>query len=267
MSRTQPLVALLTDFGLSDHYVASMKGVLLSISPSLHVVDISHEGEAHNPARAAYAIWASYRSFPKHTVFACVVDPGVGTSREIVIAQTGQHVFVAPQNGILDLVLWTEKIRNVTVVQLERTRVRAMLPPMVSNSFQGRDVFAPLAAHLAKGIAPRYLGTKRLVDWVQPPFVDESHPSVKARILNIDRFGNIITNVACTRFQRPPGLAGIKLGSTRIARWIENYDSAPFDVPCLIAGSSGLVEIVMKGRSAAAALEANQLDSLEIIRQ
>lgn len=258
MSKNNPVVALLTDFGLSDHYVATMKGVMLSISPNLNIIDLSHDVEAQNIPKAAYLLWASYRHFPNKTVFAGVVDPGVGTSREIIIAKTSRHIFLAPQNGILDYVLWTEEVTNVTVVQIGSPRVRSLLPPTISNTFHGRDIFAPLSAHLAKGIGLKELGKGRAVDWIQPPFVDESSPLAQARVLDIDRFGNIITNIAAAEFERPAGVKGIKLGVTRIERWIENYESAPPNVPCLIVGSNGLIEIVMKKQSAAAALSANQ---------
>ena len=266
MSKNNPLVVLLTDFGLSDHYVATMKGAMLAISPDLHIIDLTHTVEAHNVQQAAYLLWASYRYFPKNTVFTCVVDPGVGTSREIVVGTTRHHIFLAPQNGILDYVLWSEEVADVTVIQVDSPRVRSMLPPAISSTFHGRDIFAPLGAHLAKGIGIKELGKNRSVDWIPPPFIDESNPLVKAKILAIDRFGNIVTNIAGDEHGRPPGVRGVKLGAVRIERWIENYESAPPNVPCLIVGSSGLIEIVMKNRSAAAALKANQRMQVGVLR-
>ncbi len=266
MQKNNPLVALLSDFGLSDHYVATMKGVLLSLSPTLHIVDLTHDIEAQNVSRAAYLLWASYRYFPRKTVFVCVVDPGVGTSREIIIARTGQHTFLAPQNGILDYVLWSEKVTDVTVVQMDSPRVRSMVPSTISTTFHGRDIFAPLAAHLANGIGLKDFGKSRSVDWIRPPFVDASNPRIPAKVLDIDRFGNIVTNIFSVDLKRPPGLRGIKLGPTKIERWIENYESAPPNAPCLIAGSSGLIEIVMKRKSAAAELKANQFLRVGILR-
>jgi S-adenosylmethionine hydrolase len=266
MSKNSPLVVLLSDFGLSDHYVATMKGVMLSISPNLHIIDLTHDVEAQNVPRAAYMLWASYRYFPRKTVFTCVVDPGVGTTREIIVARTRHHIFLAPQNGILDYVLWSEEVADVTVVQTGSPGVRSMLPPAISNTFHGRDVFAPLSAYLARGMGLKELGKSRSVDWIEPPFVDESNPLAQARILDIDRFGNIITNIAGVEYAPPPSVRGIKLGSTRIERWIENYESAPPNVPCLIVGSSGLIEIVMKKKSAAAALKANPLVRVGVLR-
>jgi S-adenosyl-L-methionine hydrolase (adenosine-forming) len=266
MSRTHPVAALLTDFGRSDHYVGVMKGVMLSIVPQLQIIDITHDVEAQDVARAAYLLWASYRYFPKHTVFTCVVDPGVGTSRDIIVARSKLHTFVGPHNGILDYVLWSERIDEVEVIQMEGPKARAFFPAQISHTFHGRDLFAPLSAHLAEGIALGDVGVRRTVDWIEPPFIDEAHPYVKGRILDIDRFGNVVTNLLCPRFERPAGVKGIKLGTTRISRWIENYESAPSGVACLIPGSSGLVEIVLKRQSAAAALKAKTNVAVEILR-
>jgi S-adenosyl-L-methionine hydrolase (adenosine-forming) len=266
MPKINPCVVLLTDFGLSDHFVATMKGVMLAISPNLQIVDLTHSVEAQNIQQASYLLWASYRYFPARTVFTCVVDPGVGTSREIVVATTRHHVFLAPQNGLLDYVLWSERVRDVTVVQVDSPRVRSILPASISTTFHGRDIFAPLAAHLAKGIGLKDLGKSRSVDWIKPPFVGESNPLVKASILTIDHFGNIITNISGVEHGRPPGVRGVKLGSVKVEHWIENYESAPLKVPCLVIGSSGLIEIVMKNQSAAAALKANQCTPVGVLR-
>lgn len=266
MPKNNSVIALLTDFGHSEHYVSAMKGVILSISRHTSIVDLAHDVEPHNIANAAYLLWASYRYFPKKTVFACVVDPGVGTSREIIVARTKNHMFLAPQNGILDYVLWTEDVHTVTVVEMRSPGVRSILPAAISKTFHGRDIFAPISAHLARGFRFKALGKNREVDWIAPPFVDTSNPLTSARILDIDRFGNIITNIAGVEYDRPPEIKGVTLGGTRIIRWIENYETAPTNVPCLIIGSTGLVEIVMKRQSAAAALKAKEGVSLGVLR-
>ena len=233
----------------------------------LRIVDITHEVEPQNIQEAAYLLWASYRHFPSTSIFTCIVDPGVGTSREIIGARTKRHLFLAPDNGLLDFVLWQENVNEVTVIQRGSPKLRSILPATVSDTFHGRDIFAPLSAHLSKGVSLKTLGTKRRVDWLQPPFVDQSNRRKQSKILHIDRFGNIITNIVCLK-NRPPGeMLGIHLGSTKICQWIENYESAPSDQPCLIVGSSGLVEIVIKDKSAAAALKVNQLVPLGILRK
>jgi S-adenosyl-L-methionine hydrolase (adenosine-forming) len=266
MSKNPPLAALLTDFGTSDHYAAAMKGAMLCACPDLSIVDITHQIEPQNIPQAAYMLWAAYRSFPDDTVFCCVVDPGVGTSRDIIIAQSNRHVFVAPRNGLLDFVLWTEETESVIVVQMNSPAVRSLLPPVVSRTFHGRDVFAPLTAHLAASGSADSLGTPAAVDWLEAPFVDELRPLGQVKILHIDRFGNIVTNVAAPDGVQPPGVRGIKFGPVKIERWIENYESAPVNLPCLIVGSSGLVEIIMKRDSAAEALKTKRSHGMKILR-
>lgn len=266
MSKNYPLAALLTDFGTSDHYVAAMKGAMLSACPILSITDITHQIEPQNISQAAYMLWAAYRSFPDDTVFCCVVDPGVGTSREIIVAKGRKHVFLAPRNGLLDFVLWTEETESITVVQMNSPTVRSLLPPVVSLTFHGRDVFAPLTSYLAVGESPGSLGTTTAVDWLEAPFVDELRPLGQVRILHIDRFGNIVTNIAAPEGVQPSGVRGIRFGSVKIERWIENYESAPANLLCLIVGSSGLVEIIMKRESAAEALKAKRTLGMKILR-
>ena len=266
MPNRYPIVALVTDFGLRDHYVGVMKAVMLSICPSLRIVDITNDVEPRNVRQGAYFLWASYRQFPKGTIFACVVDPGVGSARDIIIADTRRHLFVSPGNGLLDLVLWEERLDSVTLFRHDNPKTKSILPKEISRTFHGRDIIGPLAAHLAHGIRVRALGTKGPVDWLKPPFVDERNPTTNPVVLNIDRFGNIITNVACKNQKLRRQIRGIEAGSRIITRWIENYESAPEDEPCLIEGCSGLVEIVMKNRSAAQFLSADQALSLTILR-
>jgi S-adenosylmethionine hydrolase len=264
MSKRTPLVALLTDFGLRDQYAGLMKGAMLAISPTLRFVDITHDVEPQNVQQAAYLLWSSYRH--PNSIFVCIVDPAVGTSRDIIGARTRRHIFLAPDNGLMDLVLWQERVSEVTVIRIGSPKLRGMLPVNISTTFHGRDIFAPLSAHLAKGVNLKSLGTRRLVDWLQPPFVDQSNPRNHSKILHIDRFGNIITNIVGLDNGPPREMLGIHLGPTNIRRWIKNYGSAPSNVPCLIVGSSGLVEIVMKNKSAALALKVNQQVAVRILR-
>ncbi len=264
MPKRNPVVALLTDFGVRDHYVGVVKGILLSRCPSLQIIDITHEVEPQNIDQAAYLIWASYKYLPEGTVIACVVDPGVGSSREIVIAATGDRILLAPRNGTLDFVLWEEKVKEVIVVRPDLAATRSVLPQTISATFHGRDIFAPLSAYLAQEGDVESLGKKVPVDWVQSPFVDKFNPTARPRILHVDRFGNIITNVRGDRDRVLFEFRGLRLGSRRIYRWIDNYESAPSDVPCLLVGSNGLIEVVMKNTTAAAALSVDELTPLKI---
>src|SRR5204863_3420491 len=143
----RPVIALLTDFGVRDHYVGTMKGVALTICPEATLVDISHEVPPHDVVAGALELAACYRYFPAGTIFLVVVDPGVGSSRRGIAVDTGEHKFVAPDNGVLTLALDEEAPRKV-VELTERRYAR----PTVSRTFEGRDRFAPAAAWLAKGV-------------------------------------------------------------------------------------------------------------------
>lgn len=265
MQKRPSIAALLTDFGLNDHYAGVMKGVMLSICPSLRIIDISHGVEAQNVQQASYLLWASYRFLPEGAIIVCVVDPGVGGSRDIIAAKTKRHVFLSPRNGLLDLVLWQEAVKEVTVLQTDSPKTRSILPSSISSTFHGRDIFAPLAAHLALGARLGSLGPKTRVDWVKAPFVDHMNPQTQPRVLHVDRFGNIITNIAGGEGRAQHVIRGIQIGSTNVDRWIENYELAPRSIPCLIVGSSGLVEIVVKKRSAATYLSVDVNTSLKIL--
>lgn len=264
MPKRVPLVALLTDFGLRDHYVGVVKAVLLSQCPSVQIIDITHDVQPQNIEQGAYLLWAAYRYLPVGAVITAVVDPGVGTSRGIILAEADGRLFLGPDNGVLDFVLWEEKVHEVTVIRMDHPATRSILPQKISGTFHGRDVFAPLSAHLADGGNAEDLGKKVPVDWVESPFVDKFNPEGRPRVLHVDRFGNIITNIKGDEDRVPFEFRGLRLGSRRIYRWIENYESAPSDVPCLLVGSNGLIEIVMRNTTAAAALNADELTPLRI---
>lgn len=264
MPKRNPVVALLTNFGLRDHYVGVVKGILLSQCPSLQIIDITHEVEPQNIEQGGYLVWAAYRYLPDGAVITCIVDPGVGSSREIVVAVANTRILLAPNNGVLDFVLWEEKIKEVTVIRSDLATPRSVLPQRISATFHGRDIFAPLSAYVAQGGEVESLGMKVLVDWVKSPFVDKFNPTARPRVLHVDRFGNIITNIRGDEDRVPFEFRGLRLGSRRIYRWIDNYESAPADVPCLLVGSNGLIEVVMKNTTAAAALNADELTPLKI---
>jgi len=268
MRRSCSIIALLTDFGMHDHYVGTMKAVMLSIEPSLTIVDITHEVQPQSVRQASYLLWASYRYFPKKTLFVCVVDPGVGTPRRIIIIRTARWTFLAPDNGLLDLVSSEEKSNLAVAVDLDRLNQHGLVVPEISSTFHGRDIFAPLAAHIARGRRLTSLG-----DPIQSPrgafgFVSEKTPLVPPSILHIDRFGNIITNISGdNRAFLERSVRGMGVGRTSITSWAKNYESAPARTPCLIVGSSGLVEISVRNGSAADLLAVDFTTRLRIIPQ
>ena len=256
---------MLTDFGARDHYVGVMKGVLLSICPDVRIIDICHEVAPQSIAEAAYLLWASYAYLPVGTIVLVVVDPGVGTQRDIVLARTKRNVFIAPDNGVLDYVLWQEKPLEVIALNYRSSLVEKMIQRKRSTTFHGRDVFAPLAAHIANGASLRQFGRKTPRGNVAEPFITKRDSGVEPKILHVDHFGNIITNIMQPQNGSPSFIRGIALGRKVIDRWIKTYAEAPLETPCLIVGSSGLIEIVVNKNSAASMLLSSHKLSLKLI--
>ena len=184
------IITLTTDFGLSDHYVGVMKGVILGIAPAARIVDISHQSSAYEIGEGAFLIAQAYRYFPKKTVHVIVVDPGVGTARRPILAEAAGQYFVAPDNGVLGMIFRQEK-HKVRVV----TNARYFLKP-VSQTFHGRDIFAPVGAHLAKGVAPARMG-KLIQDYLRPALGAPERTGKHfwtGSVLKVDHFGNVVTN-------------------------------------------------------------------------
>src|SRR5262245_26509580 len=187
----RPLIALVTDFGTRDHYVGTMKGVMLGVCPDLALVDISHDIPPHDVLAGAFELAASYRYFPKGTIFLVVVDPGVGSTRRGIAAQCGDYVFVAPDNGVLSVVF--AEMPPHRMVELGEPRYAR---PAISQTFEGRDRFAPAAAWLATGVDLAALGKPA----GQPVMLNVPAPalapsSIDGQVVRIDRFGNLVTNI------------------------------------------------------------------------
>lgn len=247
--KSQGIIALLTDFGDRDHYVGTMKGVILSLNPHARIVDITHNVQPQCVDEAAYLLWASYHYFPGGTVFTCVVDPGVGSKRKIICVETDRYSFVAPENGLLDFIVQQENVRQaVEVVHADEFGLKP-----ISTTFHGRDIFAPLAALISLGKPLSRFGTRHSLK--DPPrlFFEPERDARTARVLHIDRFGNIVTNIPKEYFEA----FEVKVGTTTVTRRIHNYSEAPKGLPCLIVGSSGLIEIAVGNGSASTALRAN----------
>ena len=187
----RPIITLTTDFGLKDPYVAEMKAVILSICPYAVVVDVSHQIEKFNVRMGAYVLAAASPYFPKGTINVAIVDPGVGTRRRPLCIQTKHGHFIGPDNGVLVLAAKAQGIDHV----YEITNSKFMLPN-VFNTFHGRDIFSPAAAHLANGRLPSDLG-KETIKITTPEFakVIRKKASLVGEVIHVDDFGNIITNI------------------------------------------------------------------------
>ncbi|MEX1138715.1 MAG: SAM-dependent chlorinase/fluorinase [Bacteroidota bacterium] len=251
-------IALLTDFGSEDSYVGTMKGVIASLHPDVRTIDICHSVSRQNVREAAYLLWSSYPFFPQGTVFVVVVDPGVGTDRRILLLRIASRWFLAPDNGVLDFVVGDQVVESATSIALENSRY--ILSPL-SNTFHGRDVFAPIGAFVSLGVPPEEFGKKSDVPLPQNKFVSAKRARF-ASILHIDRFGNIITDVRPTPKNLPKGLS---ISGKSIRRWVRTYEEAPSGSPCLIIGSSGLLEVCVKNDHAAKKLKARTGSPIRVL--
>jgi S-adenosyl-L-methionine hydrolase (adenosine-forming) len=250
----RPVIALLSDFGTRDHYAGTMKAVALGICPDATLVDITHDIAAHDVLGGALELAASYRYFPAGTIFLVVVDPGVGSSRRGIAAEAGDYRFVAPDNGVLTLVLDEAPPRKV-VELTERRYAR----PTVSRTFEGRDRFAPAAAWLAKGVEltafGRPAGTVIRLDIPQPLISDDE---LSGEVLRVDRFGNLITNIDRRAFDKfaAGGPLAIRISDRPVSRVVSTYaDAGPGELVALF-GSSDHLELAINGGSAAETLAA-----------
>lgn len=235
-------ITLTTDFGLSDWFVGSMKGVIASIAPDACVIDITHGIEAGDISGGAFALLASTRYFPVGTVHVVVVDPGVGSLRGAIAAECDGHRFVAPDNGILSHVLPEGRAARIHRVENKRF----LLEP-VSRTFHGRDVFAPVGAHLSRGVTLEQLGPA--VDAIVRlafPCHRKVDAGIEGEVIYVDRFGNAITTI--------PEAAGPRQKSVSVAgRAIpvaSCYADVPPGSPVAIFGSTGYLEIAINGGSA-----------------
>ncbi|MGH9672726.1 MAG: SAM hydrolase/SAM-dependent halogenase family protein [Bryobacteraceae bacterium] len=243
-----PLITLTTDFGLADHFAGTMKGVILGIAPAARIVDISHAIPAFAVTEAAFVIAQAAPYFPPKTVHVVVVDPGVGTSRRPILVEAMGQYFLGPDNGVLSMV-YTGRPHKARHITAERYFLRE-----VSRTFHGRDVFAPAAAHLARGLPPARLG-KRVDDHLKIDFGRPVRTGKRAwtgTVLKVDAFGNLITNFHITEFPhlrsvRPVMLAGVRI----VERLAENYAEAAPGEPVMIVGSSGYLEVAANQDSAA----------------
>jgi S-adenosylmethionine hydrolase len=247
-SRSPRIITITTDFGLNDHFAAVMKGVILGIAPEARIVDITHESRAFDIDEAAFTIAQSYHYFPPRTVHVVVVDPGVGTMRRPILIEAANQFFVGPDNGVFAFILSQEK-KTVRAI----TNAKYFLQP-VSQTFHGRDVFAPVAAHLARGVSPARLG-KPVDDYLRPRSLKPDRTARRGwtgAILKVDRFGNAITNFLASDFPRAlEGPFEMSVGLQEVTRLARNYEQFGIGELFVIVGSSGYLEISAGQASAA----------------
>lgn len=262
-ARSRPIITLTTDFGLSDHYVGAMKGVLLCRCPDARIVDICHGIRPFSIVSGAYAIDQVVSYFPPGSVHVVVVDPGVGTPRKPLLVEAAGQFFIAPDNGVLSLILH----RDSRAIVWEITNKNIMLPSP-SSTFHGRDIFAPAAAELACGrVKPDDVGPviahPILHADLFPRQVGHSH--WRGIVVSVDRFGNVVTNLKSADFpELPTGVFTLRVAGFEITEMVKTFGDATTGLCFAYFGSSGFLEVGMNQQSAAELLKVKDGEPLEL---
>jgi S-adenosylmethionine hydrolase len=258
------IIALLTDFGTRDHYVACMKGVILQTNPKATIVDVTHDIGAQDVLHAAFVLRQVLPNFPKETVFAAVVDPTVGTSRRILAARYSERIVLAPDNGLLTFVHRDADLQEIRVVENRR-----FFGTSISSTFHGRDIFAPVAAHVSRGVALDHLGP--IADRIEvleiPRPASSPDGALTGEVCFIDHFGNLITNISvldlsAARMGNRPCQVQYKdrpIGPIRVT-----YADVPPGEVLAMVGSSQMLEIGVNHGSAARVLDARRGDPVTL---
>jgi len=259
------IITLLTDFGTADYFVAAVKGVILAANPQARIVDITHEIPPHDIDAGAFTLLAACSSFPTGTVHVAVVDPGVGSSRRPIMVQANKQFFVGPDNGTLSYVC--DRYAGTEIVHL--TNAKYFRDP-VSATFNGRDIFAPVAAALSTGVKPSQLGEK-VADYVKlKPLRAEASANgeIVGRIIHIDRFGNCVTNITPVELTTEMIAAGAKVRVKRkLVKSFRSFfadDTGNRDRVFALLGSAGFLEIAAREESAAKVLNAQRGDPVVV---
>ena len=268
------VITLLTDFGNQDAYVGIMKGVIAGINPFANIIDICHSIPPQDIFSGAYLLYTSYKYFPRKTIHVAVVDPGVGSRTDIVCVETKDYFFLVPDNGLLSFIVQEERPKSIIRV----TNSKYFLP-LLSSTFHGRDVFAPVAAHLSLGVKPQQLGTRinQLKQLDMPKPVHKKTGQVEGQIIYIDRFGNLITNIkkeylvkwvggqksevgsqktdAFEKTSREKILLKYEtiettIGKKKIVGLSKNYTDVNAGEPLVLIGSAGFLEVSINQENA-----------------
>lgn len=259
MPRPRPIIALLTDFGLRDWYVAAMKAVIARLAPEARTIDISHDIDPGSIESASFFLSQCYDDFPKGAIFLCVVDPGVGTDRHPIIVDTSRYRFVGPDNGLFGPVLTDAS----EIFAIEPSK----LPPLKksSNTFHGRDLFAPAAALLATGAPPRSIGrpiARPATTKASNLFRKAHRLPASGQIIDFDRFGNAITDLALD-----PGTpaSSVRLPNGELIPFGSTFADCPVGSAIAYRGSGGLLEIAINQKSARVTLRLQEGDSIDLV--
>ena len=255
MSSRRPLITLLTDFGSQDAYVGVLKGVIAGICPEAAVVDLTHAVPPQDIRAGAFQLLVACPYFPAGSVHLAVVDPGVGADRRLIAVEAGGHFFVGPDNGLLR---WSvEGLAGDGWRAVQLTEPRYWLAPAseVSHTFHGRDIMAPVAAHLAAGVALERIGNPvGALEGTPLPRPVRDGERLRGEILHVDHFGNAITNIRREQLSEPGGALRADIGSHSLCGPVKSYAGAGVGEPLVIWGSAGFLEVAVREGSAAGAL-------------
>lgn len=248
MPAASRLITLMTDFGLKDHFVGAMKGIIAGIAPRARVIDITHEIEPFQIAQARYLLSQTYPYFPPRTIHVAVVDPGVGGERRPLLVEAAGQYFIGPDNGIFTDVLALPKARARELSN------RKLWRAAISSTFHGRDIFAPAAAHLAAGVTPARAGKL-----IRDPRLAENRVPLRTgkrfwtgEVIHIDRFGNLITNlVPLDMPELGPRRTVLKIGYEVIDGIAPSYSAVAPGTVVAVVGSGGTIEIAVNQGHAA----------------
>ena len=261
---TSSIVALLTDFGTDDSYVAEMKGVMLSLNPDLRIVDITHSIQPGDILQGAYLLWRSHVRFPSGTIFLSVVDPGVGGDRKIMLLQTDEYIFVAPDNGLLTLIADEREYSAWEVTE------RSMMLEKVSATFHGRDIMAPVCAQLSMGsVNPSDFGSRlREIVKFRVAGLTATASSIEGEVLSIDRYGNAVTNIPSEQLAELEESASIRasFGRDTIGPICKTYSSVKEGDAVAYIGSAGLIELAINGGDFAKRFAVKPGDTVRVVK-
>ncbi len=257
------VISILTDFGVRDAYVGIMKGVIFSICPTARIIDISHEVSRHSILQGAFMLAQTAPYFPEGSIHLVVVDPGVGTDRKRIILQGKRCLYVGPDNGVLSLAAKRE-----SVIQAVEIKNEERMLPHPSETFEGRDVFAPAAAYLARGVDITDFGPN-ISDFESLSLAEPSQSDncLLGEVIYIDGFGNVVTNIPKEMLQDICLGASFKVRVqevSKIAPFCEAYDYVPVGSPLLVVGSSGFLEIAVNRGSAERLFKAKTGDRVAV---
>ena len=256
---SRPVIALMTDFGIGDGDVGVMKGVIAGITPDAHIIDITHNVGPQNAPSGAWILAAAYQYFPKNTVFVCVVDPGVGSTRGAIALHAGDWYFVGPDNGLFSYIMSEHTIHAAVLLTNSSYHL-----PFVSSTFHGRDIFAPVGAHLARGLISIFSELGPLVDPATLKRLEvggavRDGTTISAHIVHLDNFGNLITSIPLSLVPELYTVSQVhivfKENGTSVEKLRQFFAEGPDDgQPFIYGDSSGYIGIAVRNGNAAQTL-------------